>query len=158
LAHVVGGPGRCRRRLAPFGEGFPDRFREGFGRGGWVALSPAKEERGLVDEDSDQPAFEGAFAAESWRVAGGLEAAVFDRFFGFLDAVEDAACDEMEQPSAARELQLEGVFPDFAGLAVGFEVAATCGKNGLLDRFRGGGDEFWGGVGHKHDVFALQKV
>jgi hypothetical protein len=39
-------------------------------------------------------------------------------------------------------------------------VAATCGKAGVLDRFRGGGDEFWGGVGHKHDalISGLQKV
>lgn len=133
-------------------------------------MPSAKEKGCLVDEDSDQPAFEGAFAAEAGRIAGGGEATVFDGFFGFLDAVEDAACEEEEEAAAAGELQLEGVFgvvpsvfPSvfasvFSGVAggtVGFEVAATCGKAGVLERFRGSGDEFWGGVGHKHDVFSL---
>ena len=118
-------------------------------------MLPAKEKCCLVDEDSDQPAFEGAFAAESWRVARGCDAAVFDCLFGLLNAVEDAACDEMKQPAAARELQLEGAFAGFGGLAIGFEVAATNGKIELLDGSRGRGKEFGGGVGHKH-IFSLQ--
>jgi hypothetical protein len=143
LAHVVGGPWTVSSRLV--------RFREMFGRGGGVALPRAKEKRCLVDEDSDQPAFEGAFAAEAWRVAGGLEATVFDGFFGFLDTIEDAACEEVKQAAAARELQFEGLFPFIAGFAVGFAVAAASGRVELLDRFRGSG-EFWGGVCHKHHV------
>src|SRR5216684_2438250 len=131
-------------RLAPFGEVFSDLFPEVFGGGGRVALPPAEEERCLVDEDSDQPAFEGAFAAESWWVARGLEATVFDRFLGFLNAVEDAAGDEMKQLAAVRELQLEGALDLFAGMAVGFDVAGTNGEVGLLDAFRGSG-EFRGG-------------
>jgi hypothetical protein len=146
------------------------RFGEVFGRVRGVALPSAKEKGCLVDEDADQPAFEGSFAAEGWRIAGGGEATVFDGFFGFLGAVEDAACEEVKEAAAVGELQLEGVcrvFPivfavvfamvlaGFAGDTVGFEVAAACGKAGVLDRFRGGGDEFWGGVGHKHDVFSL---
>jgi hypothetical protein len=142
--------------LAPFGEVLCDLFREGLGRGGCVALSLAEEERCLVDEDSDQPAFEGTFAAEFWWVARGRQATVFDRLFGFLNAVEDAACDEMKQLAAARELQLEGALDLFAGFAVGFEVAATNGKVDLLDAFRGSG-EFWGGVCHKHHVFGYKK-
>jgi hypothetical protein len=122
-----------------------------FGRGGGVALSSAKEKRCLVDQDSDQPAFEGAFAAEAWRVAGGLEATVFDSFFGFLDAVEDAACEEMKQAATARELQFEGLFPFVADFAVGFAVAAANGRVEWLDRSRGSG-EFGGGVCHKHHV------
>src|SRR5258708_348895 len=119
LALVVGGHGRCRPGLAPFGEGFPDRFREGLGGGGCVALSLPEKERGLVDEDSDEPAFEGALAGESGRVAGGGEAAVFDRFFGFLSAVEDAVCDEEKQPAAAGEPQFEGGPWSCAGVPVG---------------------------------------
>lgn len=57
----------------------------------------AEEERGLVDEDSDQPTFEGAFtAAIGWILRGSVEA-VFYRFFGFVRAVEDAAGDEIKQ-------------------------------------------------------------
>jgi len=104
-------------------------LREVLGR---IVFLLAEKERCLVDEDSDQPAFEGAFAAESWRVARGGEAAVFNCFVGFLNALEDAARDEMQQPAAARELQLEGALPLVAGLAVGFEVAATNGKVGPL--------------------------
>jgi hypothetical protein len=136
--------------LVPFG----DVVREALGR---IVFLLAEKERGLVDEDSDQPASKGAFAAEAWRVARGGEAAVFDCFLGFLNAVEDAARDEIQQPAAARELQLEGALPLVAGLAVGFEVAATSGKVSLLDGSRGRGEEFWGGVGHKH-VSVLQLV
>jgi hypothetical protein len=114
-------------------------------------LPSAKEKGCFVDEDSDQPAFEGAFAAEGRRVAGGLEAAIFDGFFGFLDAVEDAACEEVKQAAAARELQFEGLSAFIAGFAVGFAVAAANGRVVLLDRFRGSG-EFRGGVCHKHHV------
>ena len=135
-------------RLATFGEVC--------GRGGWFALSLAEEERCLVDEDSYQPAFEGAFHAELRRVARGREATVFDCFFSFRNGVEDAACDEKEQPAAVRELQLEGAFTFFGGFAVGFEVTATDGKVEWLGAFRGGG-EFWGGVCHKH-VSVLQLV
>ena len=120
-------------------------------------MLPAKEERCLVDEDSDQPAFEGTFAAESWWVARGLEAAVFDRLFGFLNAVEDAAGEEGEQLAAARELQLEGLFAFFAGFAVRFEAAANDGKADLLDRFRGSG-EFWGGVCHNHSLYCVSLI
>lgn len=109
----------------------------------------AQEKRCLVDEDSDKPASERAFAAESWRVARGREAAVFDGLFGFLNAVEDAACDEMKQLAAARKLQLEGALDVFAGFAVGFEGATTDAKVELLDGSRGWRG-FWGGVGHKH--------
>jgi hypothetical protein len=154
LAHVVGGPGRVstwRRGLAAFGE----VFREGPRR---IVFLLAEKERGLVDEDSDQPAFEGAFGAESWRVSRGGEAAVFDCFLGFLNAVEDAARDEIQQPAAARELQLEGALPLVAGLAVGFEVAAGHGKVDVLDGSRGRGKEFWGGVGHKHLCTAASLV
>jgi hypothetical protein len=108
-------------RLAPFG----DVFRKLPGR---IVFLLAEKEGCLVDEDSDQPAFEGAFAAESWGVARGGEAAVFNRFVGFLNAAEDAARDEMQQPAAARELQLEGALPLVAEFAVGFEVAAGHGK------------------------------
>ncbi len=117
----------------------------------------AEEQRGLVDAASEQTAFEGAFAGESWWIARGGEAAVFNRFVGLLNAVEDAACNEMQQPAAARELQFEGALPLVAGLAVGFEVAATSGKVNLLDGSRGRGKEFWGGVCHKH-VSVLQLV
>ncbi len=60
----------------------------------------------------------------------------------------------MEQLAAVRELQLEGALDLFAGMAVGFDVAATNGEVGLLDAFRGSG-EFRGGVCHKHHVFGL---
>lgn len=100
------------------------------------------EERCLVDQDSDDPAFEGAFTAECRRVARGGKTTVFDRLVGFLDAVEDAACDELKQPAAARELQFEGGRDVFAGLAVGFEVAVISGKAGPLDALRGSGEEF----------------
>ncbi len=62
----------------------------------------------------------------------------------------------MEQLAAARKLQLEGAFSFFAGIAVGFEVAATDGNVDRLNAFRGKG-VFWGGVCHKH-VFVLQQV
>jgi hypothetical protein len=117
---------------------FRDLFPEAPGRSGCVALLVAEEERCLVDEDSDQPAFEGAFAAECWWIARGFEATVFDRLLGFRNAVEDAACNEMKQLATAGELQLEGVFV-FAGFAVGFEGAATDGKVDPLDAFRGRG-------------------
>jgi hypothetical protein len=120
-------------------------------------LLPAKKKRCLVDEDSDQPAFEGAFAAESWWVARGRAAAVFDRLLGFLDAVEDAACDEMKQLAAAREPQLEGVFLFFAGVAVGFEVTAINGNIDLLGAL-GGKVEFWGVVCHKHFLCATTSI
>jgi hypothetical protein len=123
---------------------------------GRIALLPAKEKRCLVDEDSNQPAFEGAFVLEPWWIASGGNATVPDRRFGFIDGGEDAACDEMKQLTAAGKLQLEGALCLFAGFAVGFKVAATNGKVGLLDAFRGSG-EFWGGVGHKH-VSVLQLV
>ena len=141
-------------RLAPFGELLSELLREALG---CVVFLLAQKEGGLVDEDSDQPAFEGAFAAESRRVARGGEATVFYRFLGFLDAVEDAACDEMQQAAAARELELEGALPFVAGWAVGFEVAAGHGKVGMAAGFRGGGEEFWGGVGHEH-ISLLQVV
>jgi hypothetical protein len=121
-----------------------------FGGGGRVALPPAKEERCFVDEDSDQPAFEGAFAAESWWVSGGRETAVFDCLFGFLGAVEDALGYEIKQTAVARELQIEGALGIFCGFAVGFEVAASDGNVEVPDGLRGGGEEFWGGVCHKH--------
>jgi hypothetical protein len=144
-------PWTVSSRLAPF----RNVSRDVFGRDGRVALPPAKEERCLVDEDSDQPAFEGAFAAEPWGVARGRETTVFYRLFGFFSAVEDAAGDEMKQFAAARELQLEGALDLFAGRAVGFEVAATNGNVDLLDAFRGRGEEFLDGVCHKHHVFGL---
>jgi hypothetical protein len=141
-------------RLAPFGELLSELLWEALGS---VVFLLAQKERGLVDEDSDQPAFEGAFAAESRWVARGGEATVFDCFLGFLDAVEDAACDEMQQAAAARELELEGALPFVAGWAVGFEVSAGRGKVGMVGRCRSGGKEFWGGVGHKH-ISLLQLV
>src|SRR5437660_7021165 len=95
-------------------------------RGGWVGL-PIAEKRCLVDEDSYQPAFEGAFGGESWRVAGGGSATVFDCLIGFFSTVEDAECDEPEQFAAARELLFEGGLAIFAGFAVGLEVAAGSG-------------------------------
>src|ERR1700756_448569 len=72
--------------LAPFGEGL--------GRGGCGTLLAVEQERRLLDEDSEQPAFEGAFVAECRRVAGGGAVAVFDCDFGLLVAVEDVVCDE----------------------------------------------------------------
>src|SRR6202011_2921967 len=81
---------------------------------GRIALLPAKEKRCLVDEDSDQPAFEGAFVLEPWWIARGGKATVSDRRFGFINGNEDAACDEMKQLTAARELLFEGVFSVFA--------------------------------------------
>jgi len=122
---VVGGPGTVSSGLAALG----DVFREVPGR---IVFLLAEKERGLVDEDSDEPAFEGAFAAEAWRIARGGEAAVFNCFLGFLNAVEDSACDEIQQPAAARELELEGALPLVAELAVGFAVAASHGKVGLV--------------------------
>jgi hypothetical protein len=133
-------------RLAAFGE----VFREVLGR---IVFLLAEKEGGLVDEDSYQPALEGAFAAELWRVARGGEAAVFDRFVGFFNAVEDAACDEMQQAVAARELQLEAAPPLVARWAAGFDGAASHGKVGLVGGPRGRGEEFWGGVGHKHSLY-----
>src|SRR5580704_8743411 len=91
----------------PFGEVFLNLIPKVFGRGGCIVFLPAKEERCLVDEDSDQPAFEGAFAAEPWRVARGGDPTVFDCHFGFFSAVEDALGDEMERLASVRELQLE---------------------------------------------------
>src|ERR1700751_41681 len=90
-------------------------------RGGWVG-SPVAEERRLIDEDSYEPAFEGAFAGECWRIAGGGSATVFDCLIGFFGTVEDAECDELEQFAAARELLIEGGLAIFAGFAVGVEV------------------------------------
>ena len=121
-----------------------------------VALPLAEEEGGFVDEDSDQPAFEGAFVFELWWIARGGKVTVSDRRFGYIDGGEDAACDEMKHLAAAGKLQLEGALDVFAGFAVGFKVAATNGKVGLLDAFRGN-RKFWGGVCHKH-VSVLQLV
>jgi hypothetical protein len=152
-----------------FGDLFPDLFRLG---AGGIAMLPAEEERCLVDEDSDKPAFEGAFAAESWGVAGGCDSAVFYRLLGVLNAVEDAAGDEMEQFAAVRELQVEGrvfvllgdfVFFSFfslfvlAGLTAGFGAAGGDGSVDVPDAFRGRGRKFWGGGCHKH-VSVLQSV
>ena len=123
---------------------------------GRIALLPAKEKRCLVDEDSDQPAFEGAFVLEPWWIARGGKVTVLDRRFGYIDGGEDAAGDEMKHLAAAVKLQLEGALGLFAGYAVGFKVAATNGKVGRFDAFRGSG-EFWGGVCHKH-VSVLQLV
>lgn len=136
-------------RLAPFGDGFLNLIPKVLGRGGCIVFLLAKEERCLVDEDSDQPAFKGAFAAEPWRVARGGETAVFDCHFGFFRAVEDAVGDEMERLASVRELQLEGALFVFAGLAVGFEVAAGNGSVDVPDAFRGSGREFWGGGCHE---------
>ncbi len=83
--------------------------------------------------------------------------AVFDCDFGLLEAVEDMVCDEVKQPAAARESELEGGSAFFGGLAVGFEVAASKRKIGPMGQFRGGG-EFGGGECHKHDVSVLQPV
>jgi hypothetical protein len=127
--------------------GFGDVLREALGG---IVLLLAEKERGLVDEDSDQPAFEGAFGAESWRVARGGDTTVFDCFLGFLHAVKDATGYEMQQSVAARELEFEGALPLVARRAVGFEVAAGHGKVGLLGGSRGRGEDFWGDEGHKH--------
>jgi hypothetical protein len=108
----------------------------------------AEEERGLVDEDSDEPAFEGAFAAAvRWILRGGVEA-VFNRFFGFVRAVEDAAGDEIKQLVVARELLFEGPLKIGAGLAVRFERTATDGDADLIHAVRGSGEECWGGGWH----------
>jgi hypothetical protein len=123
---------------------------------GRIALLPAKEKRCLVDEDSDQPALEGAFVFEPWWIARGGKVTVSDRRFGYIDGGEDAACDEMKHLAAAGKPQLEGALGLFAGLAVGSKAAAANGKVGLLDAIRGSG-EFWGGVCHKH-VSVLQLV
>jgi hypothetical protein len=156
-------------RLAPLGDWFgdlffPDLFR--LGGGCRIALLVAEKQGGLVDEDSDQPAFEGAFAAESWRVAGGCEAAVSYCLFGFFNAVEDAAGDEMEQLAGVRELQVEGVLFDLpvyfvffvqTGLAVGLAAAADNGNVEMLGAFLGSGKELRGDGYHKH-VSVLQSV
>jgi len=81
---------------------------------------------------------------------------VSNRRFGYIDGGEDAACDEMKHLAAVGKLPFEGASGLFAGFAVGFQVAATNGKVGVLDAFRGSG-EFWGGVCHKH-VSVLQLV
>ena len=83
--------------------------------------------------------------------------AVIDCDFGLLEAVEDMVCDEMKQPAAARESQLESGSAFFGGLAIGFEGAATNGKIGPRGKFRSGG-EFGGVECHKHDVSVLQPV
>jgi hypothetical protein len=124
---------------------------------GCIALPVAKEERGLVDEDSDQPAFEGSFAAEPWQIARGGEATVFDCLLGFIDAVEDSACDEIKQLSIARELEFEGALQIFARFAVGFEAAASDGKVDSLDSSRSDGT-FWGGVCHKRYHFSVLQL
>jgi hypothetical protein len=139
--------------LTPLGEAFRDWFRE-VGR---IVLPLTEKNRCLVDEDSDQPAFEGAFAAELWRVSRGREATVFYGLLGLLDAGEDAACDEIKQPATAREPQLKGVFLFFAGFAVGFEVTAINGNIDVLGAF-GGNGEFWGGVCHKHGLCATSSI
>lgn len=129
---------------------FGERGREAIRRGGGIALLLAEEERCLVDEDSNQPAFEGAFAAAiRWIVRGSAET-VFDRFLGFLRVIEDAAGDEVQQPSIAREPQFEGALEILAGLAVGFERAATDGNVSVIHAVPGSGEECWGGGCHKH--------
>ena len=101
------------------------------------------EEACLVNEDSDQPAFEGAFAAAlGWVAGGGGAETVFDRGFGFLRAVEDAAGDEVKQLVIVGELQLELLPLDIgARLAVLFERAATEGNASVISAVRGGGEE-----------------
>jgi len=125
-----------------------------------------EEERCLVDEDSDQPAFEGAFGAESWRVAGGCEAAVFYCLFGFFSAVQDAAGDEMEHLAGIGELQVKGILFDLpvdfiffilAGLAIRLAMAAGKGNVEMPGALLGRGKELRGGGCHKH-VSVLQLV
>jgi hypothetical protein len=112
---------------------------------------PIAEERCLVDEDSYEPAFEGAFGGESWRVAGGGSATVFDCLIGFFSTVEDAECDELEQFAAAGKLLFEGGVDVFAGFAVGLEEAAAgSGKVDSTDALPGDG-KFRGGGCHKHN-------
>ena len=117
---------------------------------------PIAEKRCLVDEDSYQPAFEGAFGGESWRVAGGGLATVFDCLIGFFSTVEDAECDEPEQFAAARELLFEGGLAIFAGSAVGLGVAAGGARVDSTDAFCGDG-KFRGGGCHKH-ISVLQLI
>ena len=80
-----------------------------------------QKEHCLVDEDSDQPALDGAFAAAiGWIARGSGAQTVFHRVFGILGTVEDAAADEIKQFVIAREVQFERASEGGARLAVGF--------------------------------------
>jgi len=128
-----------------------------------------EEERCLVDQNSDQPTFEGAFGAESWRVAGGCQSAVFYRLVGFFNAVQNAAGDEMEQFAGTREPQVKGILFDLpvyfvffaffvlAGLGVGLAVAAGKWNVEMPGASLGSVKELGGGRCHKH-VSVLQLV
>lgn len=124
--------------LEDFGVGF---------RGGCAAALSVEEQRCLVDEDSDQPAFERSFVFERRRVARGGEPAVSDGAVGEVDRAEDAAGDELKHLMAAREPLSEGIC---VPLLVWFEVGADIRNADLLIAFRGGREEITGSVSHEH--------
>jgi hypothetical protein len=134
-------------RLTYFGE----RFR-GDGR---LAFLPAEQEGRLVDEDSDEPALEGAFVLELWAIAGGGAMTVPDRHFGFINGDEDATCYEMEHFATARKLLAETVFINF-NLRVG--LGANIRNADLLTGFRSGGNLFTGNVSHEHRILSWLRL
>ena len=143
--------GPCGRWRWPMGSRLTC-FGKRFGGSGRFASLPGKQEGCLVDENSHEPAFEGAFVLELWAIAGGGATTVPDCLLGFINGSEDATCYEMEHFATARKLLIENVFANFT-VRVG--VGANIRNADLLTGFRSGGNLYTGSVSHEHKFLSL---
>jgi hypothetical protein len=114
----------------------------------------AKEERCLVDEDSEQPALEGSFVLELRRIDGGRTMTVSNCVFGCIDGGEDATGYEMKHLSTVQELLIEAVSVEFT---ISFETANIRNADGLIG-FRWATDVFTGSVSHEHKFLSLIRL